>query len=132
MSSNRLPKHIPDNRATNLALDRTFLAHERTLMAWVRTSASLISFGFSIYKFFQYLSQSQGVMPYRRFGPREFAAGMISLGIVTLVFATLQHRRDIKRMELEYGRVYRSLTVKLAAMLSLIGVLLLFVVLLRY
>ena len=51
--------------ATNeeLALRRTFLAHERTLMAWIRTSVSLISFGFTIYKFFQYLAQE---IPFRR------------------------------------------------------------------
>lgn len=42
----------PDS--THLALDRTWLAHERTLMAWVRTATSMISFGFAIYKFFQY------------------------------------------------------------------------------
>jgi uncharacterized membrane protein YidH (DUF202 family) len=29
--------------STELALDRTHLAHERTLMAWVRTATSLIS-----------------------------------------------------------------------------------------
>jgi putative membrane protein len=132
MSSNRLPKQISNDVATDLSLDRTVLAHERTLMAWVRTSASLISFGFSIYKFFQYLAQSQGVTPYRLFGPQEFAAGMISLGMVTLVLATVQHRRDIKTLELKYGRAYRSLSVKLALLLSLLGVLLLFVVLLRY
>ena len=39
---------------TRLALDRTHLAHERTLMAWVRTATSLISFGFTIYKFFSF------------------------------------------------------------------------------
>ena len=38
---------------TKLAVDRTWLAHERTMLAWVRTAASLISFGFTIYKFFQ-------------------------------------------------------------------------------
>ena len=37
--------------STRLAVDRTRLAHERTLMAWVRTATSLISFGFTIYKF---------------------------------------------------------------------------------
>jgi putative membrane protein len=37
-----------------LAVDRTWLAHERTLMAWVRTATSMISFGFTIYKFFQF------------------------------------------------------------------------------
>ncbi len=45
--------HIPGS--TELALDRTYLAHDRTLMAWVRTATSLISFGFTIYKFFQYM-----------------------------------------------------------------------------
>ena len=39
---------------TKLAVDRTRLAYERTLMAWVRTATSLISFGFTIYKFFEF------------------------------------------------------------------------------
>ena len=46
--------------STKLAIERTRLAHERTLMAWVRTATSLISFGFTIYKFFEYLRESQG------------------------------------------------------------------------
>jgi len=46
--------------STKLAIERTRLAHERTLMAWVRTATSLISFGFTVYKFFQYLRESQG------------------------------------------------------------------------
>lgn len=40
--------------STQLALDRTWLAHERTLMAWVRTAVSMISFAFTIFKFFQF------------------------------------------------------------------------------
>ena len=48
--------HLADDR-TALALDRTRLAHERTLMAWARTATSLISFGFTIYKFFQGLER---------------------------------------------------------------------------
>ena len=38
---------------TRLALERTRGAYERTLMAWVRTGTSLITFGFAVYKFFQ-------------------------------------------------------------------------------
>ena len=37
--------------STELAFERTMLAHERTLMAWIRTAISMISFGFTIYKF---------------------------------------------------------------------------------
>lgn len=33
-----------------LAIERTVMAAERTLLAWVRSGVSLISFGFTIYK----------------------------------------------------------------------------------
>src|SRR4030095_4895232 len=64
----RMPQVITENytpemgvdSSQSLAVQRTFLAHERTLMAWVRTSASLISFGFTIYKFFAYLVETEG------------------------------------------------------------------------
>ena len=42
---------LPD--ATKLAVDRTRLAYERTLMAWIRTATSMISFGFTIFKFIE-------------------------------------------------------------------------------
>ena len=37
-----------------------FLRNERTRIAWVRTALSLISFGFVIAKFFQYLREKEG------------------------------------------------------------------------
>lgn len=40
------------DRGTQLAIKRTRLAYERNMMAWIRTAASLISFGFTVYKFF--------------------------------------------------------------------------------
>ena len=106
---------------TRLALDRTFLAHERTLMGWIRTSGSLISFGFTIYKFFHYLANLEGAPRQRVLGPREFGLGMIGFGIAVLALAAIQHRRDIRRMELEYGRTYRSMAGKLAAVVSVLG-----------
>ena len=46
-------QNITLDTSTKLAYDRTRLAYERTLMAWVRTGTSLITFGFTIYKFFE-------------------------------------------------------------------------------
>src|SRR5262249_28618447 len=40
------------DRSTELALERTRAAYERTMMAWIRTATSLITFGFTVYKFF--------------------------------------------------------------------------------
>lgn len=112
---------LPD--ATKLALDRTRLAYERTLMAWVRTSTSLISFGFTIYKFFQYLRESQPAAPESRsFGPREYALLMIGMGVVTLVLATVEHRRNLQALRTVYGQVPYSLATMLATLMSVVGI----------
>jgi inner membrane protein YidH len=119
MMSEKSP--LPD--ATRLAVDRTRMAADRTLLAWVRTSTSLISFGFTIYKFFQYLRESQKVEPIGLLGPRGFALSMISIGVVVLVVATIQHRRDMKELRTEYGHVRYSLATMLAALIGALGVL---------
>ena len=79
------------DQKTDLAIERTILAHERTLMAWVRTATSLISFGFTIYKFFDYLRDSNQLAssPRHLFGPRAFATGMIAVGLIALVLGIL-------------------------------------------
>jgi putative membrane protein len=121
---------IPDSNM--LALDRTRMAYERTLMAWVRTSTSLISFGFTIYKFFDYVHESQTRVPDPRlFGPREFAMLMISLGIVALVFATFDHRRNLQALRAAYGPVQYSVASLLAGLMSVLGLVSLIAVLFR-
>ena len=82
---------IKEPSSIQLALERTILSHERTLMSWVRTATSLITFGFTIYKFFQLELENrpplQGVI-----GPRQFAVLMISIGLFSLMAATIQYR----------------------------------------
>ena len=41
---------------SDLGAIRTILAADRTLMAWIRTALSMLSFGFTIYKFLQALA----------------------------------------------------------------------------
>jgi putative membrane protein len=114
--------NLPD--ATELALDRTHLAYERTLMAWVRTAVSLISFGFTIYKFFQYMREHQPGEPVGRlFGPREFALVMIATGIVALMLAALQNWQSRRRLKERYHEVPYSLANMMAALISLLGIL---------
>lgn len=78
--------------STQLAWTRTNLAYERTLMAWVRTATSLISFGFTIYKFFQFeAGKALTTRTDMLLGPRAFATAMIAIGIVALAMATTHH-----------------------------------------
>ena len=120
------------NPQTKLSIERTYLAHERTLMAWVRTSTSLISFGFTIYKFFQYLRESEQAKHLGMVGPREFALMMISIGILALVFATVGHRRNLHELKAQYGVASpSSLTTWVAGLIGLLGLLLLVAVIFR-
>lgn len=108
--------------STELAVDRTRLAHDRTLMAWVRTAASLISFGFTIYKFFQYMREQGQPVQERLFGPRQFALALITLGLLGLVFATIQNRRDMKALRKRYPQnVPYSLATLLGGLIGLLG-----------
>lgn len=114
----------PPSASTQLAVERTRMAHERTLMAWVRTATSLISFGFTIYKFFQYLRESNGGNQAERLlNPRHFALVMIAIGMVTLLLATLQHRHSMKLLREHYPEVPYSLALVLAALICLFGIL---------
>jgi putative membrane protein len=110
--------------ATELAMERTHLAHERTLMAWVRTATSLISFGFTIYKFFQYMREQGQVHPVKRlFGPNEFALLMIGMGVVSLMLATLQNWQYRRKLRERHIEVPSSLAMWIAGLMSLLGIL---------
>jgi putative membrane protein len=114
-----------------MAIDRTWLAHERTLMAWVRTTGSMISFGFTIYKFFQFEVAKDA--PIRRgwLTPRDFALIMISIGLGSLVVATVAHRRETQLLStMLKGR--RSLAAVIAYFVSLFGILVLLATIFRH
>jgi putative membrane protein len=121
---------LPD--ATRLAVDRTRLAYERTLMAWVRTATSLISFGFTIYKFFQAFREEQGAeRVHHLIGSRGYGLLMISIGLVALLLATWQHRRDVEALRRQYGEVPYSLATVIAGLIAILGLLSLILVILR-
>ena len=107
---------------TELALKRTFLAHERTLMAWIRTSASLISFGFTIYKFFEYFAEARAVSPQPHvLGARHFGMGMIAVGVIALLLANIDYGREIRALEANYGITQRSAVGKISALVWFFG-----------
>jgi putative membrane protein len=108
--------------AYKLALERTSLAYERTLMAWIRTAMSLITFGFTVYKFFQFESWVAGPPLQQVVGPREFAIIMISIGLVSLVMALMQHMRSRAILSTQYPEMPRSVASWAAALTTLLGV----------
>ena len=107
--------------STRLAFERTRASYERTMMSWIRTSTSLITFGFTIYKFFQL----EGVRSRENqlIGPRGFSLILVSIGLGSLVLATIEHRENVRRLDAEYPRHPRSLAAILAATIAILGIL---------
>jgi putative membrane protein len=120
-------------KPVDLGYERTRLAADRTLMAWIRTSVSMISFGFSIYKFFQYLLESNltaGQLQHQ--APRNFGVALVSLGMILLALAILEYFLFLRNLSRETGQKYPISTALIAAiLLSVIGVLVLINLLFR-
>ena len=113
------------DQSTQLALRRSFLAAERTLMAWIRTSISMIGFGFTLAKLFQSLASSNVLIrgPAGKVWTAE-GVGMllISLGTFALILAVLDHRREWKQLRAVGLGPRFSLTMAVASVLAILGV----------
>ena len=112
---------VPD--ALQLAMERTYLAQERSMMAWIRTATSLITFGLAYYKFFMYLHELGTTKPLHHFlAPRTFGMMMIGIGVFSLAIATVQHRQQLKKLKREYAEMPWSVSVYAAGLISIVGI----------
>ena len=105
-----------------LAFQRTLLAYERTQIAWVRTALSLISFGFAIAKFFQYLRQTTGQSA-TLLSPRAVGLLMIVIGLIGLVLANWQQRRAVKALRRRCPELPPPVAGVMAWMIAFLGAL---------
>jgi putative membrane protein len=118
---------------TDLAFERTILASERTLMAWIRTAISMIGFGFSIYKFFQYQAEEIVAGTVRRpQAPRNLGMTLIALGTLGLTAAAWQHRRFLNEIGANQNRHVWSISFVVAIAVILIGMVTFYGVLLKH
>jgi putative membrane protein len=113
----------PVNLTNELARQRNRDAAERTLMAWVRTSLSLISFGFGLDKIVGAIDRVSG-SPGPRPGVVAVALAFIFTGILSLAAATQQHLRELRRLSrADYVYVESPrLAAVTATLITLIGV----------
>ena len=121
MSQAATLRAVPNS--TDLAFQRTRMAAERTLIAWIRMALSMISFGFTIYKFLEAMQESQKVHLQPN-GPRHLGLTLIALGTTGLIIACIQHRSLLKQLHYSTSVGARwSLAMMVAVAISLLGVL---------
>lgn len=110
------------NTATRLAFERTRVAYECTMMAWVRTGTSLITFGFAVYKFFQFEMAGKDVAG-PLIGARGFGLVLIGIGLLSLLLGTVEHRRDLKALRVGYPGMPTSVSAVVAVLMGALGAL---------
>jgi len=126
------PDHPPDAN-TELAKSRTRFAADRTLLAWIRTALSLISFGFGIPTIVRAISESRLGS---QVNPHRFSTlvglAFISVGVFAMAVSLIEHRRLLKNIQRDRLTYETSNTSEIVAMaLILIGVVSFIGVLLR-
>jgi len=104
-----------------LAIDRTAMAAENTLMAWVRTSFSMIGFGFTIYKVLHTAADKGGMKLLRPHAPRNLGMALICLGTVSLIVAAIQYMKFKRKLTPEKKVSPWDLPFTVALLVALLG-----------
>jgi putative membrane protein len=106
-----------------LALDRTRLAAERTLMGWIRTSFSMITFGFTIYKIMQEFGQMNAATGAPVSESRHLGLALAAIGTVALMIACVQHWRYAAQFRRGQSKLPWDLTLAVACLVVCLGLL---------
>ncbi len=84
----------------DLGEKRTIMAADRTLMAWIRTSLSMLSFGFTIYKFLEGVA-GRGRLPHPE-SPQRIGLFLCAMGTTAIILGTIGYwatLKDLQRVE---------------------------------
>ncbi len=99
------------------------MAAERTLMAWIRTSLAMISFGFTIGKLGDALDSTKVDLIFGRTTDiRGVAYYLVTIGTLSLIIAGVQYKKEAAALAHQGVQGRFSLAFLIAVLLSLFGV----------
>ena len=104
---------------TDLGVERTAMAADRSLMAWIRTALSMISFGFTIYKLLDGFAQSGQLADSST--PRTVGLFLIGLGTVAIVMGTIEYWFRVRSLRHLHSMRLLQPTFVMALIMSVSG-----------
>lgn len=131
MTSENHTWDVEPSAETHFSWMRTRMSVERTFMAWIRTAAALIGFGFTYVLFFERFARLEPDQA-ARFprAPRWFALALIAFGVGTLVVALRQylierrhlHEHQFAQVASAPARTGHSPMIPLTVAIGIVGV----------
>jgi len=122
----------PPKPADVMATERTRMAADRTLMGWIRTALSMISFGFTIFKFLESIqSKELASQTLRQHSPRAVGLTLIGIGVFSLVIACIQHWNYVKTLRSDQPYRPWDLGLVVAALIGFLGLAMIVSIILR-
>lgn len=115
--------------STKVDKTRDHLANERTFLAWIRTSISIIVFGFVVAKFGITLREFLLIQHYDYAGKESSASlsigvGFMFMGIILALLALVRYQKTMHRIEVEQFKPSKAVIVFLGVVTAIFGAIL--------
>jgi putative membrane protein len=114
----------------DLGVVRTMMAADRTLMAWIRTALSMLSFGYTIYKILQEVRDATNIS-IQSTAPRNAGVFLTVAGTSALILGIAEYYGNLRMLRRSY--LFRRIrpTLIMSVLMAIAGVLLSFGIIVR-
>lgn len=101
MTLKKPAKEPPIQVEPDLGVMRTMMAADRTLMAWIRTSLSMFTFGYTLYKVLQEVKEIGRIEIYDT-APRNAGVLLTVTGTVALIMGIFEYCGTLRMLRRSY------------------------------
>jgi len=111
--------------------ERSRIASEKLQLNWIKWNITCLGLGLAAYKFY-YTRLENHQSPIKHYiTGQEIGMFLIALGFVTLIFATIQHKKKVEQLKLISPTMQYSLSLRLSYVILVFSVLVFLIVILR-
>jgi len=111
--------------------ERSRIASEKLQLNWIKWNITCLGLGLAAYKFY-YTRLENHQSPIKHYiTGQEIGMFLIALGFVTLIFATIQHKKKVEQLKLQLPTIQYSLSLRLSYIILVFSVLVFLIVILR-
>jgi putative membrane protein len=113
-------RNAPVQVDPDLGVMRTMMAADRTLMAWIRTSLSMFTFGYTLYKVLQEVNEI-GKLELHDAAPRNAGIMLTVTGTVALTMGIIEYTATLRMLRRSYRFRLARPTLLMSVVLTFAG-----------